>query len=212
MQKKELRKKIKMLRGAIPEQERLFASHKACLHVLKSEMFLSADAILSYMAVGDEADPFRIATAALHEHKAVAFPRCKHNNPSGLPDMDFFCVHDAAEETLFYSQFIKNSWNIWEPKPLKRSLFSCRTFKNKKITVIVPGSAFSANGSRLGWGRGYYDTYLMKLKEDAESHDCIMHTIGFCFDCQLVTSVPVEVHDVKMDFVVSQSGIINCNA
>ena len=210
MQKKELRKKIKILKSGMTEQEMRFASHKASLLVLKSELFMSANVILTYMAMKDEADPFRIITAAFHEHKAVACPRCRDNTASSSHDMDFFCIHEASDETSFYSQFTKNSWGILEPVPFEKSLFSCRKFKNKKITVIVPGSAFSATGNRLGWGRGYYDNWLMKLKEDAESHDCSVFTAGFCFDCQLVSSVPVESHDVKMDFVVSPSGIIKC--
>ena len=210
MQKEELRKKMKLLRAGMTQQEKRFASHKACLLVLKAELFMSANVILNYMAVKDEADPFRITTAALHEHKAVACPRCRDRSTVENSDMDFFCIHDAPDEDACYSQFTKNSWGIYEPVPLEKSLFSCKKFKNKKITVIVPGSAFSATGCRLGWGRGYYDNWLMKLKEDAISHDCTLTTVGFCFDCQLVPSVPVEPHDVKMDYIVSQSGIIKC--
>ena len=210
MQKDELRKKMKVLRAAMTQQERLFASHKACLLVLKADLFMSADVILTYMAVKDEADPFRIMTAALHEHKAVACPRCKDCSSALNSDMDFFCVQDAVDESSFYAQFTKNAWGIREPLPLKKTLFSCSRFKNKRITVIVPGCAFSATGDRLGWGRGYYDNWLMKLKEDAASHDCLLNIVGFCYDCQLVPAVPVEVHDVCMDCIVTQSGIIRC--
>ena len=157
--KDEIRKIVKKDRASMPEQLRFFSSHKACVHFLKSDLFLGADVILNYMPIKDEADTYRITTASLHEHKTLAFPRCKTDNG----DMEFFCIADCIEKKDFDSQFIKNKWGILEPLPLKKALFSCKTFKNRKITVIVPGCAFSARGNRIGWGRGFYDKYLSIL-------------------------------------------------
>lgn len=62
--------------------------------------------------------------------------------------------------------------------------------------VVVPGLAFTASGDRLGQGGGWYDRFLPEVRPDCAK-------IGVCFDPQLVESLPVEAHDVRMDHVVS---------
>ena len=62
--------------------------------------------------------------------------------------------------------------------------------------IFVPGVAFTAEGARLGRGRGYYDRLLSVLPPDIQR-------IGVCFSCQLVDSIPAEPHDKRMDLVLS---------
>ncbi len=62
--------------------------------------------------------------------------------------------------------------------------------------VVVPGLAFTAVGDRLGQGGGWYDRFLPGVRDDCS-------TIGVCFGPQLVESLPVEPHDVRLDRVVS---------
>lgn len=64
--------------------------------------------------------------------------------------------------------------------------------------VIVPGLGFSAEGKRLGRGKGFYDRYL-------EKHAVIK--IGVCFEIQMVVDLPTDLHDIKMDFVVTDKCI-----
>ena len=68
--------------------------------------------------------------------------------------------------------------------------------------VVVPGVSFDRRGHRLGYGRGYYDSLLKKVK------GC---TIGLAYDMQIVERVPDEPHDVAVDMVVTQSEIIRCS-
>jgi 5-formyltetrahydrofolate cyclo-ligase len=66
--------------------------------------------------------------------------------------------------------------------------------------VIVPGTAFTAAGDRLGQGGGWYDRFLPRLRVGAT-------TIGVCFAPQLVAELPVESHDVQLDLVITDDGI-----
>ena len=62
--------------------------------------------------------------------------------------------------------------------------------------VVCPGVAFTADGRRLGRGRGYYDRYL----GDPAFRG---FRVGFCYAHQLVDDLPVEPHDVRMDRVIT---------
>ncbi|MDP3975927.1 MAG: 5-formyltetrahydrofolate cyclo-ligase [bacterium] len=60
--------------------------------------------------------------------------------------------------------------------------------------VLVPGLAFCQDGRRLGRGVGFYDRFLSQFKGSS---------IGLCFQEQLVSELPWEEHDRKVDFVIS---------
>jgi 5-formyltetrahydrofolate cyclo-ligase len=62
--------------------------------------------------------------------------------------------------------------------------------------VIVPGTAFTAAGDRLGQGGGWYDRFLARVRPD-----CL--TVGVAFAPQLVDSLPVAPHDLRVDVVVT---------
>ena len=62
--------------------------------------------------------------------------------------------------------------------------------------VVCPGVAFTADGRRLGLGRGYYDRYL----GDPAFRG---FRVGVCYAHQLVDDLPVEPHDVRMDRVIT---------
>ena len=62
--------------------------------------------------------------------------------------------------------------------------------------VVCPGVAFTADGRRLGRGRGSYDRYL----GDPAFRG---FRVGVCYAHQLVDDLPVEPHDVRMDRVIT---------
>ena len=66
--------------------------------------------------------------------------------------------------------------------------------------VIVPGTAFTTAGDRLGQGGGWYDRFLHGIRPD-----CV--TIGVCFEPQLVESLPTEPHDARTHLVATDAGL-----
>ena len=66
--------------------------------------------------------------------------------------------------------------------------------------VLVPGVAFGRDGSRMGMGAGYYDRFLPQAKQAV--------TMGVAYDCLMQESLPCDEYDVKMQYLVSESGII----
>ncbi len=60
--------------------------------------------------------------------------------------------------------------------------------------IIVAGLAFDRVGYRLGYGGGYYDTFLADHPHAWK--------VGVGYPCQLHDQVPVEAHDIRLDQVI----------
>ncbi len=71
--------------------------------------------------------------------------------------------------------------------------------------LIVPLSAFDRHGGRMGYGKGHYDTSIMALK----AHKRVM-TIGAAYAMQQVDSVPQEPHDQRLQWIVTDEGVLDC--
>lgn len=65
--------------------------------------------------------------------------------------------------------------------------------------ILVPGVAFDRAGRRLGYGGGFYDSFLA-------ANPGIR--IGLCFEVQIVDEVPSEPHDLPVSAVVTEARII----
>lgn len=64
---------------------------------------------------------------------------------------------------------------------------------------LIPGLGFDKRGGRLGQGKGFYDRMLEEYKGVK---------IGVTFKDFVLKEVPMEKHDVLMDVVVTDEGII----
>ena len=81
------------------------------------------------------------------------------------------------------------------------NLASVELAKPETINIIVcPVVAFDAKKNRLGYGGGYYDRFLPRLMSDTMK-------IGVAYSCQEVDEVPTDVHDVPLDFIVTEDGV-----
>jgi 5-formyltetrahydrofolate cyclo-ligase len=68
--------------------------------------------------------------------------------------------------------------------------------------LMVPLLAFDAAGRRLGYGGGYYDRTMVRLPD--------RFRLGCAFAVQQVDVVPTGPHDIRLDAVATESGIIRC--
>ncbi len=69
--------------------------------------------------------------------------------------------------------------------------------------MLIPLAAFDRRGHRIGYGAGYYDRAIGRL-QDAGKHPRL---IGIAFDCQEVSEVPDEPHDVVIPEILTESGL-----
>lgn len=79
-------------------------------------------------------------------------------------------------------------------------------FYDEKILdiVIVPALAFDSSKNRIGFGGGYYDTFLSKVREKNKT----ALLIGVCYDFQMIEEVPIEGHDITLDLVINESEVL----
>jgi 5-formyltetrahydrofolate cyclo-ligase len=68
--------------------------------------------------------------------------------------------------------------------------------------LFVPLAAFDARGARVGYGGGFYDRTLEKLRAVGPAM-----AVGVAFATQEVPAVPTEPHDQKIDFVLTERGV-----
>ena len=61
--------------------------------------------------------------------------------------------------------------------------------------IIVPGLAYNSDKYRLGYGGGYYDYFLNQHRKAIK--------LGLFYSFQLAEYLPVEVHDVPLDFIIN---------
>ena len=90
-------------------------------------------------------------------------------------------------------------WGIREPLASKAEVYPG--------VLLVPLLAFDRRGSRLGYGGGFYDRTLQKLRARAA-----VTAVGISYDELEVDAVPHESYDQRLDWVLTPSGPIKCNA
>lgn len=69
--------------------------------------------------------------------------------------------------------------------------------------MLVPLAAFDGRGHRIGYGGGYYDRAIERLR--AQGH--APRLVGVAFDCQEVERVPDEPHDIILPEILTESGL-----
>ncbi len=69
--------------------------------------------------------------------------------------------------------------------------------------MLAPLAAFDPRGHRIGYGGGYYDRAIARLR--AQGH--APRLIGIAFDCQEIERVPDEPHDIVLPQVLTESGL-----
>ena len=177
--KKEIRAAMKRLNRSLRGEVRAEVSERLFAAVERLPFFASARTVALFAALPDEP-----ATDAALERwsrtKRVVLPRVEGERMS-------FVAYDPA--TLREGAF-----GILEAGP---DAVPCPP--GEIDLVVVPGTAFTLAGGRMGRGRGYYDRYL-------SDHRFRGVKVGVCYAHQVVAELPLEPHDVLLDCVVTPPG------
>ena len=72
--------------------------------------------------------------------------------------------------------------------------------------LLVPILAFDGEGFRLGYGGGFYDRTLQSFRDKKAG----VISVGVAYEAQFVTKLPIEEHDQRLDFVVTEVQTRRC--
>lgn len=155
-------------------------SRKICSNFINTMKFSEGAKILSYIPLPGEADVTYI-NDHLMEHGYEIYVPCVCNGSMTVSRL----IPGAAMKT--------GAFGICEP--LNRLVLRDKT---RIAAAVIPGLAYDIYGTRLGFGKGYYDRYLEGL------HSCLL--IAPCFDFQIFPQIGRDAHDVPADIIISESG------
>jgi len=86
-------------------------------------------------------------------------------------------------------------WGLREPSPAAPEV--------EPDILLVPLLAFDRVGHRIGYGAGYYDMTIARLRAHKP-----MTAIGVAFAVQEIPAVPTTPHDARLDLVLTERELI----
>lgn len=181
--KNELRQKYRPIRDSFGEEFINVTSKLVCDRLASTQEFINADTILLYYPIKNEISPLPLFEICLKMKKTLAFPVCQKQT-STLIFKEVSSLNDLCQST----------WGILEPN------HNCKEIiPNKNTLCIVPALAFSRDGHRLGYGKGYYDRFLEKFNGKS---------MGISYSLLLLNELPHDKHDISVDIIVTESEVL----
>lgn len=146
-----------------------------------------ARTVLAFAAFRDEVDLDPMLTTTMARGVGVFLPWIAGRQP---PTLEMSRVTDLSALT-------PGAMGIREPDPRRR-----RPGRVDRLDVVIaPGVAFDPTGGRIGYGGGYYDRLLPRLRAGTP-------VVAVAFDTQVVDAVPVGPDDVPVHAIVTETRTI----
>ncbi len=133
----------------------------------------------TFISFRDELDTKKLNQYLLERKLNLALPAIDFQTK----EINFFMYHKNTE-------LKENKFSILEPKNKDKVIYP-------KI-ILIPLLGYSKSGFRLGYGGGYYDKYLSKNGIGD------VKKIGIAFSFQEVKEIPVEDHDERLDWILTE--------
>lgn len=181
MNKAGVREYILGLRADLEENNKKLWDEKIFSLLVEAPSVKKAKNVFIYVSFQKEVDTHSLINYFLAQGKTVAVPLVISKEKGMIA-----IIIDGI------SQLTPNKMGILEPVYDEN-----RILQPKDIDLlIVPGLAFDKNGGRIGYGGGFYDRYMAKVKENVPR-------IAVAYDFQILDFIPMEKHDMKVDYVIT---------
>jgi 5-formyltetrahydrofolate cyclo-ligase len=183
--KTQLRQQILARRDALPAAERMAAAETIATRGLP--IALAPGAIVSgFFPMKSEISPMPLLRRLAEAGARLALPAVVGR---GKPlNMRAWAFGDELNTGV---------WGIREPKPEAPEV--------EPDILIVPLAAFDRTGHRIGYGAGYYDMTITRLRGIKP-----VTAIGIGFAAQEIPAVPATERDARLDLVLTEREVINC--
>lgn len=170
-----VREKMVSFRRGLDRPYVLNHSEKIIKVLSRHPNLLASEHILFYHPTQNEVDLLPLGEDLIKKGKTIYFPVTEQDK------LMFYSVTDLEAFKMGY-------FGIMEPTERKK------TFTHSRGVALVPGVAFTKDGRRIGFGKGYYDRFLAK--------HTLLYKIGICYENQIADEIEVEPWDVNMDEVI----------
>jgi len=185
--KRNIRELVNGLRETLSERDRDAWSDAIEDRLFGFEPFAAARTVLFYASFNNEVRTGGAIRRAIREGKRIAVPVTK--------------VEEKRLETSLVTDFDEDlqpgAFGIPEPKPGR-----VRPVPDDEIDiVVVPGVAFDRRGNRVGYGGGYYDRFVGRVRIGVP-------LIAVAFAFQLMDEVPAAEHDLRVDALITEEETI----
>ncbi len=180
MKKSQIRKKFLKLREKKLQKINLINFNN--IFKLLKKKTIKGRVVGGYYPYNNELDCIQILKKLEKKNYIISLPRIKNNF-----QMDFI-------QWSFKEPLVINKFGIPEPS-------------NGKIKfpdiLLIPLLSFDKKLNRVGYGGGFYDRYIHKIKRKKKPL-----LVGLAYSFQKVKKIPINEHDKKLDFVVTERNII----
>jgi 5-formyltetrahydrofolate cyclo-ligase len=178
-----LRKEIRARLTSLSVEERSAGSRLLVERALSLEVWRQAAVVALFVPMADEPAIWPVAGASLAAGKIVAIPG--YDSATGI----YSFRRITGEDDL-----VSGRYGIAEPAS------GCEVLPIRRLDLaFVPGICFSSDGGRVGRGKGFYDRLLQPFR----GVSC-----GVGFDLQIVSSIPDEPHDVKLNLLLTPTRLL----
>ena len=175
MNKSQIRKKILKIRKQ-KKIKKFILNFNLILNILKRKR-ISGKIIGGYYPYNYEIDILQILEKFEKKKFMITLPRIKKNS-----QMNFF--QWSTNDPLAINKF-------GIPEPISEMV-------KYPDVLLVPVVAFDKNFNRIGYGGGFYDRYIKKIKKRKK-----VVTIGFAYSFQKVKKISTNNYDIKLDFIIT---------
>ena len=186
--KSSIRKQILALRNAMLPEECSRKSRKIMEYVLSLPGVQNAEYILCYAGYKSEVMTDDLIEELLRMKKKIYLPRVSGD------EMDFYRV-------ISLTQLKEGYKGIPEPTVNSTDIFTKDIWEQsrEKVVMFLPGAAFSKSGAHIGYGKGYYDRYLMRVP--------CLERIALCYELQIVEYIPADEYDIPVTTIVTEEKV-----
>jgi len=191
--KKLLRKTLKLKGKQMSNSERERESQSVIQRLVESKYFQESQRISVYLPMSDEINTLPLVKHIFERNKACFIPKYVGDTME-MVRLDSFDEIECLPLT---------PWNIRQPaddEDMHRHPNREDALKSGGLDlIIVPGLGFTRDGSRIGRGKGYYDTYIQRCI-DAEWKT--PHLVALAFQRQMCQEIPTNELDRPLDCVM----------
>jgi 5-formyltetrahydrofolate cyclo-ligase len=185
--KKKLRAAARLARATAFARHGGMGATQLAAHGLGFAGIASAAIVSGFHAIGEEISPLPLLLRLAEKGHELCLPVMTGKGEPLL--FKSWTPGDAMNEAV---------WGIREPLASARVL--------EPDVLLVPLLAFDARGNRLGYGGGFYDRTIARLRGLKP-----VVSIGLAFDEQRVDEVPHGGHDQRLDWVLTPTGPLRCS-